>query len=181
MATELSSQQQAELTNLLQTFGSVFSNIPGRTDQASIKIETGDAPHVRLPLHRLPHSQHKTVQTEIRELLEAGLIEPSHSAWASPIVLVPKKDKTFRLCVDYCRLNSITVPNPYPMPRIDDVLDRLGQAQFISTLDLTKGYWQVPVEKSSRPKTAFVTPLGKYQFTVMPFGLVGAPATFQWL
>lgn len=118
---------------------------------------------------------------EIMELLEAGLIliKPSQSAWASPIVLVPKKDGTLRLCIDYQRLNRIMVSDPYPMPRIDDLLDGLGQAQFISTLDLMEGYWQVPVEASSRHKTAFVTHLGKYQFTVMPFGLRGYQLYFR--
>ena len=109
----------------------------------------------------------------------AGIITPSSSEWASPIVLVPKKDGTMRMCVDYRRLNSVSEADAYPMPRIDELIDRLGSASYISTLDLTRGYWQVPVTQESQPKTAFTTPFGLFDFTVMPFGLHGAPATFQ--
>jgi len=85
------------------------------------------------------------------------------------------------VCVDYRRLNNVTRTKAYPMPRIDELLDRVGQAKYITTFDLTRGYWQVPVAEELQPKTAFTTPRGLYQFTLMPFGLCGAPATFQWL
>lgn len=104
------------------------------------------------------------------------------SDWAAPIVLVKKKDKKdggMRLCVDYRRLNSVTKVDAYPMPRVDEMLDRLGTARYISTLDLTRGYWQEPVEECDQQKTAFTTPFGLYQFCRMPFELQGAPATFQ--
>ena len=108
-----------------------------------------------------------------------GIIEPSTSEWASPIVLVPKKDGSLRMCVDYRRLSSVSEADAYPTPRIDDLIDRLGDARYISTLDLTRGHWQVPVAPQARSRTAFMTPFGLYQFTVMPFGFHGAPATFQ--
>ena len=95
---------------------------------------------------------------------------------ASPIVIIKKKDDTIRLCVDYRRLNDMTQVDAYPMPRIDDILDQVGQARYITTLDLAKGYWQLPVAEEDRPKTAFITPRGLYQFKMMPFGLCGVPA-----
>ena len=114
-------------------------------------------------------------------MLEEGVIEPSQSEWASPMVLVRKKDGSIQICVDYRKLNGMTQQYAYPMPRVDDTLDEIGQAQYITTLDLAKGYWQVPVAETDRPKTAFTTLLGLFQFRVMPFGLCGALATFQRL
>lgn len=114
-------------------------------------------------------------------MLDHEIIEPSHSDWASPIVPTTKKDGSLRLCIDYRRLNSISKSDPYPMPRVEDIIDSLGQAIFISTLDLTKGYWQVPVAPDVKHKTAFTTLFGIYQFRCMPFGLKNAPATFQRL
>ncbi|KAL5506277.1 hypothetical protein EMCRGX_G007890 [Ephydatia muelleri] len=91
----------------------------------------------------------------------------------------PKKDGGIRFCVDYRRLNAVSAADCYPMPRVDELIDRLGTAKYISTLDLSRGYWQVPMSAESRKKTSFVTPFGQFEFNVMPFGLHGAPSTFQ--
>jgi hypothetical protein len=119
------------------------------------------------------------VKEELDAMLDCGIIEPSRSEWSFPVVLVPKKDGSIRLCVDYRKLNTVSKSDSYPMPRVDELIDRLGGTEYISTIDLTKGYWQVPMAKCSRDKTAFATPFGLYQFRVMPFGLSGAPASFQ--
>ena len=108
-----------------------------------------------------------------------GGIEPSQSEWAAPIVKVKKKGGSLRICVDYRQLNSVTSMAAYPMPRIDELIDKLGKSKFITTLDLAHGYWQVPMSEDDRAKTAFTTPRGFYHFKVMPVGLCGAPATFQ--
>ncbi len=121
------------------------------------------------------------VQDELEAMLELGVIEESHSDWASPIVLVPKMDGSVRFCVDYRKVNAVSKFGAYPMPRVDELLDRLGSARFYSTLDLTKGYWQIPLSPLSKEKTAFTTPFGLHQFITLPFGLFGAPATFQRL
>ena len=178
---QLSAVQKSQLNKVLETFSDVMSSTPGRTTEMEHQVTTTGTRPVRLPPYRLPHAYRDLVEKEIKEMLVAGVIEPSSSEWASPIVLVGKKDGTLRLCIDYRRLNSGSLTDAYPMPRIDDLIDRLGKARYISTLDLTRGYWQVPMAKASRHLTAFTTPFGLFQFRVMPFGLQGAPATFQRL
>ena len=91
----------------------------------------------------MPHAYRDTVERELEMMLKEGVIEPCVSEWASPMVIIKKKDDTIRLCVDYRRLNAETVMDAYPMPRVDDILDQVGQAKYITTLNLAKGYWQV--------------------------------------
>ena len=130
---------------------------------------------------RMPFSVHQEVARLLEEMQENGVIQPSESPWASPIVLVRKKDGSHRFCVDYRRLNTLTKSDTYPLPRIDDLLDKLGGAKYFSTLDLASGFWQVRVHPASIEKTAFLTPHGLYEFRVMPFGLCNAPSVFQRL
>ena len=110
-----------------------------------------------------------------------GIVEESISEWASPLVIVKKKDISNRICVDYRRLNAKTKFDAYLMPRIDDLLDNIRQSKYLTTLDLMKGYWQVQMDERDKEKTAFTSLLGLLQFTTMPFALSRAPATFQRL
>ena len=177
---QLSEEQRVELSRLLEGFSDVIRNSPGRTNLVEHNL-TGDAHAVKLPPYRLPQAYRDTVKKELDQMLEQGIIESATSAWSAPIVLVKKKDNSLRLCVDYRRLNGVSEADAYPMPRVDDLIDRIGSSCFISIVDLTRGYWQVPVAREACHKTAFTTPFGLYQSNVMPFGWQGAPATFQRL
>ena len=108
-----------------------------------------------------------------------GTLKPSLSPWSSPMVPVGKPDGPVRLCIDFCRINKVTQPDPYTMPRVDEMSAQLGKARYLSTLDLNKVFYQIPLAEGDQDKSAFCTPWGNYQFTVMPFGLRNAPATFQ--
>ncbi|CAI5799280.1 Hypothetical predicted protein [Podarcis lilfordi] len=116
-----------------------------------------------------------------REMLKAGIITPSESPWAAPIVLLDKPGGSIRFCLDYRKLNHVTKADAYPMPRLDDLIEAIGQCHYITCLDLTKGYYQVKMDPKDQEKTAFRSPLGLFEFKVMPFGLKNAPATFQRL
>ena len=135
------------------------------------------------PIRTIPYRQGLATRTkaehEMRKMLNAGVIEPATSEWASPIVLVPKKDKSLRFFVDYRRLNAKTTPDADPLPRIDDCLQSLGDAEIFATLDCNAGYWQVPVALEDCDKTTFTSYLGTFRYTRMLFGLRNAPATFQ--
>lgn len=153
--------------------------LAGHTSLVEHRIESRTATPVKLPPYRILYAYRDSVDKELQEILDTGIIEPSRSAWASPIVTVKNKDGNIRLCLDYQRLNSVTTPDTYPMPRIDELIHRLGTSKYITTLDLSRGYWQVPIAPEDQAKTAYMTPAGLFQFRVMPFGLCGAPATFQ--
>lgn len=127
----------------------------------------------------IPYTVRNEVKQQLDDMLTAGIIEESDSPWASPIVLVRKSNGTLRICVDYRRLNEITIKDCYPLPRIEDLLVMLSKAKYFTTLDLASGYYQIRVAKKDRPKTAFVTEFGLFEFNVTPFGLTNAPATFQ--
>ena len=129
----------------------------------------------------LPMKWKEKVQAEITHLREQGIIEPSHSPWASPIVPVSKPDNSVRMCVDYRKLNAVTVADPYHMPLVPALIDQVGRANFLSKIDLSKGFYQVPLTEQAKYRTSFVTLCGKFRFTRMPFGLRNAPATFQRL
>ena len=134
---------------------------------------------IRQPPRKLPLAKRAEAEKILSEMKQ-GVIEPSASAWSSPIVLVKKKDGSTRFCIDYQKLNEIT-QDSYPLPRIDDTIDSLAGAEWFSTLDLKSGYWQVQLSDEARKKTAFSTGTGLWQFKVMPFGLCNAPATFECL
>ncbi|MDA8031805.1 MAG: RNA-directed DNA polymerase, partial [Alphaproteobacteria bacterium] len=181
---QLTTEQREVLYAFLESYADIFASSPddfGRNAQVQHQINTGDARPIRQRIRRIPPARRQEVSQLLQDMRCKGIIQPSTSPWASPIVLVQKKDGSIRFCVDYRELNSVTRKDAYPLPRIDDMLDTLAGAKWFSTLDLLSGYWQVEMDEADKPKTAFCTPEGLFEFNVMPFGLCNAPATFQRL
>lgn len=181
----LSNAQAMQADKFLQRYQHLFasSNFDlGRTSVVKHKINTGPMEKpIKQGARRIPLHLMQEVDKQVNEMLEKGVIEPSNSPWASPVVLVRKKDGSMRFCIDYRRLNEVTVKNAYPLPNIEEAFDYLSGHALFSTLDLNSGYWQVAMEEDDKSKTAFVTRKGLFQFKVMPFGLTCAPATFERL
>ena len=180
----LTAEQAQQVEHLVLNYADVFalnSSELGSTDMVTHSIDTGVSPPIKQSARRTPFALRQTMEEMVQKMLELGVVEPSHSPWSSPVVLVEKKDGSRRFCVDYRRLNSVTKMDVFPLPRIDDTLDSLSQSQYFTTLDLASGYWQVGMHPDSQEKTAFATHSGLYEFTVMPFGLCNSPATFQRL
>ena len=183
-AVTLGDKERQRAKELLRNFKDIIAlsdDDLGRTRLLYHHIRTGDTQPIRQRARRLPFHQHSQVRKLLNDMLDNGIIEPSTGPWASPIVLVRKKDGGIRFCIDFRKLNQNTQKDAQPLPRIDETLDALDGACYFSTLDLASGYWQVELHPKDKEKTAFVTPFGFYQFRVMPFGLCNAPATFQRL
>ena len=174
----------AELRELLLRNRDVFSASEtdiGVTNIVAHHIDTGQAKPVRQQLRRFPPAHVEAISAHVDSRLKQNVIEPATSPWASNVVLVRKKDGSFRCCIDYRQLNSVTTKDAYPLPRIDSCLDAMSEAKWFSTIDLKSSYHQVPMAPEDSGKTAFICPRGMYRFKTMPFGLCNAGATFQRL
>ncbi len=180
---ELETNDQCRANGLLQRYNHLFATMAINTTTTGVEhtIPIGDAQPIHCAPYRTSIKEREEIRAQLDVMLENAVIQPSASPWAAPVILEDKKDGTKRFCVDFRKLNAVTTRDSYPMPRIDDMLDLLGQSLYFSTMDLTNGYWQVPIAKQDVQKTAFITPFGLFEFLVMPFGLANAPATFQRL
>ncbi|UYV75361.1 hypothetical protein LAZ67_12003633 [Cordylochernes scorpioides] len=179
--THLPSVQQKELNQLLKENQALFSQ--HKTDIGRIavqhKIHTIEHPPISCRPYRRPLAEYGEIKRQVEELSKKGLIRENQSPWAFPVVLVSKKDGSQRMCIDYRKLNAITIDDKQPLPYIQDMFDRLHNAKYFTTLDIAWGYWHVEMHPDSVEKTAFITNDGHYEFLVMPFGLKNAPSTFQ--
>ena len=183
-AKSLDATQRERLGTMLAAKKASFSSDKGelgRTNLVLHDIQTGASRPIKQPPRRVPPQHREKVDELVEDMLSQGVIEPSTSPWASPIVLVKKKDGSLRFCVDYRKLNAVTEKDAYPLPRIDDTISAFNGAQWFSTLDLTSGYWQVGMTEEAQKKAAFCLPGGLYQFKVLSFGLCNAPGTFERL
>ena len=180
----LTAGQRERVAALMRNNRDVFSlpgEPPGRTNLVEHQIVVEAEGPIKQSVRRPPIHLKEAANEEVQKMLREGIIEPSNSPWASPVVLVRKKDGSLRYCIDYRKLNAVTRKDSYPLPRIDDSLDTLRSAKYFTTLDLASGYWQIELSEDAKQKSAFCTTTGLYQFKVMPFGLTNAPATFQRL
>ncbi len=148
--SHLTEVQNKDLTQLLWEFPGLFSHIPTCTHLIQHDVDVGDAQPIRQRFYRAPVSKREALESEIQYMLENGIAVPSCSSWASPCLLVRKADSTYIFCTDYRKLNVITKPDAFPLPRIEDCVDQVGTANFVSKLDLLKGYWQVPLIPRAR-------------------------------
>ena len=174
--------QREALQKVIDQYHQVFAiketNI-GQTNVITMQIDTADHPPVKQRPYRTPLSQRPELEKQIDALLKADIIRPSSSAYASPLILVPKKDGSSRLVIDYRKLNETVVKNSYPLPNIEDILSQLGGSNQFSKIDMQKGFHQIPIAEKDKHKTAFLSFSGLYEFQTCPMGLTTAPSCFQ--
>lgn len=181
VAANLGCAERNRVHSLLNEYAHLFSEkgCLGRTHLVEHEIDTENARPVRQNPYRNSTYERQVVREQVSDMLQRDVIRESTSPWSSPVVLVRKRDGSWRFCVDYRKVNAVTKRDVHPIPRVDDILDMLQGSRFFTTLDLASGYWQIPVREKDKEKTAFTTGAGLYEFNVLPFGMCNAPATFQ--
>ena len=181
----LTMKQREQLKDMILKYIDVFSSSDldvGYTKlyEHDIKVKQGTQP-IKQKLRNHPLHHQEIIDNMVEELLQKGFISRSNSPWSSNVLLVSKKDGTHRLCIDYRKLNSVTVPDAHPIPPISQTINALSEAKYFCALDLSSGYFNVPMNHESKAKTAFVTRNGLFEWNRMCFGLINAPSTFQRL
>ncbi|XP_068213182.1 uncharacterized protein [Palaemon carinicauda] len=176
----LSASKCKSLVALFHEFPSITSDKPGRCTMLDhdIKLQPGAAP-IKQAFYRTSQKKLGIMKEEVNYLVREGLAEPSASPWASPCLLVGKKNGKFRLCTDYRKINNLTIKDSYPLPRIQDIIDQVSNSTYLTQIDLLKGYYQIKLTETAKEISSFITPFGLFSYNVMPFGLANAPATFQ--
>jgi len=179
--SHLTVTERADVISIIRKYENLFSDVPSCTSLIEHDIDVGDSLPIKQHAYRVSPEKRTQLQHEVNFMLENDIAEPSFSPWSSPCLLVKKTDGTFRFCTDFRRVNAVTKPDSYPLPRMEDCVDHVGNAAFVTKIDLLKGYWQVPLSDRAKEISAFVTPDHFLHYKVMAFGLRNAPATFQRL
>src|SRR5438445_110649 len=175
-------EQENEIRRLIKKYKeicAISSTKLGKTNVVKHKINTGDHEPIAQKQFRADKKRRTIIKEEVNKMLKDRIIKKSEGPWSSPVVIVTKKDGSARFCIDYRKINNITITDAHPLPRIDDVLEQFREAKWFSSIDLASGYWQIEMNEKDREKTAFTCHLGLFEFNVMPFGLKNAPPTFQ--
>ena len=178
ISSSLSPDQHLQVKALLQRYQDIFTDVPKICKLGHHEINLASADPIVGKGYPIPHAMRPAMEAELNLMIDMNIIEPSTAAYSSPVVLVKKSDGSTRVCVDYRRLNRITVFDPEPMPNVDGIFAKLAGDRFFSKFDLCKGFWQIPMREEDKDLTTFVCHKGLFRFRVMPFGLVNAPATF---
>ncbi|KAL1138339.1 hypothetical protein AAG570_008403 [Ranatra chinensis] len=178
----LEATQRETLDGVLREFIGRVGTPLGCTQRVQHVVDTGDSKPIKQRYYPVSPVLERAMHAEMDEMLLAGVVEPSKSAWSSPVVMIRKKDGSYRFCVDYRKVNAVTRRDAYPVHYVNHILDRPRNARYFSSLDAKSAYWQVPLSEESKERTAFTVPgTGLFQFTRMPFGLHNSPATWQRL
>ena len=179
--SHLTEPQVEDVLGVVHAYPGLFRDAPGRTTLMVHDVDTGEAPPIKQHPYRVSAPKHALIQQEVDYMREIGVIEHTVSEWSSPVVLVGKEGGAHRLCIDYRKVNAVTRTDAYPIPRIEDCIDQVGRAQYVSKFDMLKGYWQVPLSDHAKGVSAFATRDALYACQVLPFGMKNAPACFQRL
>ncbi|XP_070206100.1 uncharacterized protein [Littorina saxatilis] len=179
LSATLTAEQRRQVLEIAERHERVLTDVPLQTPLAVFDMTVESAKPVRVKQYPLPYAKVETIKEEVQAMKKLGVIETAASPYNAPVVLIRKKDGKVRFCVDYRRLNDVTVFDAEPLPDVEHLFAGLGRATYFSKFDLSKGYWQIPIRDDVRPMTAFTTPVGQFQFTVMPFGLKNAVAVFS--
>jgi hypothetical protein len=174
---QLNDEQKVQLQGVVRQYEHIFTDVPGNANIIEHEVKLTSDEHIRSKPYTIPYNVRESLKKDVRDMIKMGVTRESKSPYASPVVIVRKKDGTNRVCVDFRKLSRVTVFDPTPMSTAEEIFQKMSKAKYLTKLDLSKGYWQVPVAAEDIPKTAFVTPNGSYEFVRMPFGMMNSGST----